>query len=106
MNIEITNKTLNKFEADIKVIFVINKNLEHKTIKDNESLTFLGYKGESEEVALLVDKKLFTLDVNHLMLMRLDWQLPKLYLHLKKLMLKLLKLELTPMIALVLASKL
>lgn len=57
MKIEISNKKLNEFKADIKVVFVINKNLEHKTVKDSESLKFLGFKGESEEVSLLVDKK-------------------------------------------------
>jgi len=57
MKIEISNQKIDKITADIKVIFVIDKNLNHHFIKDNNQLDFLGYKGNSEETALLVDKK-------------------------------------------------
>ena len=51
MNIKVVNKKLNEVEADIKVVLVIDKNLNHKWIEDKEELEFLGFKGESEECA-------------------------------------------------------
>jgi len=57
MNIKVTNKQLNDVDADIKVIFVIDKNLKHKSVEDKKTLKFLGYKGESEEVVLLAEQK-------------------------------------------------
>ena len=57
MKIEVTNTQLNEFEADIKIVLVINKNFEHKWVEDKEELEFLGFKGESEETQLLASKK-------------------------------------------------
>jgi leucyl aminopeptidase len=57
MKIEVTNKSFNEFEADIKIVLVINKNFEHKWVENKEELEFLGFKGESEEAQFLADKK-------------------------------------------------
>jgi leucyl aminopeptidase len=53
MDINITNKKLNEVTADIQIIFVIDKNLNHKWIEDKEQLEFLGFEGESEESCLV-----------------------------------------------------
>ncbi len=53
MNINITNKKLNEVIADIQIVFVMDKNLEHKWIQDKEQLEFFGFKGESEECCLI-----------------------------------------------------
>ncbi|MBE0492202.1 MAG: leucyl aminopeptidase [Sulfurospirillum sp.] len=57
MNIQISNKTLEDFEADIKIVLVINKNFEHKWVKDKEALEFLGFEGESEESTFVTHAK-------------------------------------------------
>lgn len=53
MKVEVVNKAFNDFEADVKIIFVVDKNLDHKWVEDKEELIFRGFKGEAEEVALL-----------------------------------------------------
>ena len=40
MKIEISNKLLHEVEADIKVVFVVDKNFEHKWVEDKEELEF------------------------------------------------------------------
>jgi leucyl aminopeptidase len=55
--IDILDKKLKDIEADIEIIFVIDKNLEHKWVKDKEILENLGFKGEVEEVCFLPEKK-------------------------------------------------
>ena len=57
MKFEIVDKNLENIDADIEIIFVIDKNLDHKWVKDKESLALLGYKGEKEEVAFLPEKR-------------------------------------------------
>lgn len=57
MKIEISNKLLHEVEANIKIVFVVDKNFEHKWVEDKEELEFLGFKGESEEALLLPHKK-------------------------------------------------
>ena len=49
MNIKIIDKKLDEIKADIKIVLVVDKNLNHKWINDKEELEFLGFKGESEE---------------------------------------------------------
>lgn len=53
MNILIENKKLSDVKADIEIVLVLNKNLDHKWIEDKEELEFLGFEGESEEVCLI-----------------------------------------------------
>ncbi len=48
-----TEIKLEDIEADCEVIFVINKNLNHKWVKDKRELEKLGFEGKSEEVAYL-----------------------------------------------------
>ncbi len=53
MKIKIENKKLADIQADIEIVFVIDKNLDHKWVKDKEVLEKLGFKGDVEEVAFL-----------------------------------------------------
>ncbi|BCD60007.1 MULTISPECIES: leucyl aminopeptidase [unclassified Nitratiruptor] len=57
MKCEIVDKKMSQIEADIEIIFVIDKNLDHKWIKDKAELELLGFKGDSEEVAFLPEKR-------------------------------------------------
>lgn len=58
MNIIVKNNKLSEVEADIKVVLVLDKNLNHRWIEDKEELEFLGFEGESEE-SCLVGKTLY-----------------------------------------------
>jgi len=53
MNILIENKKVSEVKADIKIVLVLDKNLDHKWIEDKIELEFLGFKGESEESCLI-----------------------------------------------------
>ncbi len=53
MKIEIVDKKLHEIQADIEIIFIIDKNLNHKWVKDKEELKKLGFMGDVEEVAFL-----------------------------------------------------
>ncbi len=53
MKIEIKDKKLHQIDADIEIVFVIDKNLDHKWVKDKEELEKLGFTGDVEEVAFL-----------------------------------------------------
>jgi len=53
MKIKIEDKKLADIQADIEIVFVIDKNLDHKWVKDKEALEKLGFKGDVEEVAFL-----------------------------------------------------
>lgn len=66
MKIEISNKKLNEVKADIKIVFVVNKDFEHNSIEEKETLEFLGFKGGSEEVCFLTDKQLVYVGVDSL----------------------------------------
>ena len=46
MRIEISNKPIQEILADFEVILVVDKNLNHKFIKDKETLEFLNFKRE------------------------------------------------------------
>ncbi|SMC09445.1 leucyl aminopeptidase [Nitratiruptor tergarcus] len=56
MKIKIEDIKLQEIKADIEIIFIIDKNLDHKWVKDKEELKKLGFKGEVEEVAFLPEK--------------------------------------------------
>ncbi len=47
------DKKVKEIKADAEIIFVVNKNLDHRWIKDKEELETLNFKGESEETAFL-----------------------------------------------------
>jgi len=66
MKIEVTDKKITEIKADIKVVFVVNKNFEHKSIEDKETLEFLGFKGESEESCFLAEKKVVYVGIDSL----------------------------------------
>lgn len=57
MQIELLNQKLTETTADVKIVFVINKDLTHSWISDQETLQFLGFKGESEETLLIPTSK-------------------------------------------------
>lgn len=58
MQIELLNKKLNEATADAKIVFVINKDLTHASIRDKETLELLGFKGESEETLFVPSSKI------------------------------------------------
>ena len=53
MNIEISKERFDKIEADCEIVFIVEKNLDHKWIKDRDIFEKLNFKGESEEVLFL-----------------------------------------------------
>lgn len=55
MIIELIEKSLKKIEAELEVIFVFNKDLDAKNIKDKELLEKVGFKADDEESALFVE---------------------------------------------------
>lgn len=57
MHIELLNKKLSEAQTDAKIVLVINKDLNHATISDKETLAFLGFKGESEETLFVSESK-------------------------------------------------
>ncbi len=57
MEFQVVDKKLADIQADIEIIFVIDKNLDHDWVKDKEELELLGFEGKSEEVAFLLEKR-------------------------------------------------
>ncbi len=57
IDFEIVDKRLDQIEADIEIVFVIDKKLDHKWVVDKEALEALGFKGEEEEVCFLPEKR-------------------------------------------------
>jgi leucyl aminopeptidase len=57
MQIQLQNQKLHEATSDAKIVFVINKDLNHAWIKDKETLEFLGFKGESEESLFVSESK-------------------------------------------------
>ena len=60
MKFQIINKKLNEIKADLELVFVVDKNLKHKFIKDQKIFKFTNYKGDStlllpESARLYVD---------------------------------------------------
>lgn len=55
MQIELLNKKLNEIKADFEIIFIIDKNLEHKFIKDKEKFDF--YKFDGNGILVLAEEK-------------------------------------------------
>ena len=57
MKFEFIEKDIDKISADVEIIFIVEKNFDHKWVKDKEELELLNFKGEDEESALLADKR-------------------------------------------------
>ena len=57
MNFKLTTDNLETIKADLEVIIVINKNLEHTFVKDKKSLDKVGFEGSQEEICLLPESK-------------------------------------------------
>ena len=55
--IDITKKTFEETPADAKIVFVINKALNHRWVTDKEALKLVGFKGESEESVFIPSSK-------------------------------------------------
>lgn len=53
MKFVLSNKPLNQIEADLEVILVVNKNLDHPWVQDRTDLALFGFNGEEEQVAFL-----------------------------------------------------
>ena len=47
MRLQLTNKKLNEIKADLELIFVVDKNIKHKFIKDEKAFKFANYKGDN-----------------------------------------------------------
>ncbi|MRJ01871.1 MAG: leucyl aminopeptidase [Epsilonproteobacteria bacterium] len=56
MKIEFVEKRVADLEADVEIIFVIDKRLDHRWVQDRELLERLGFKGEVEETCLLPER--------------------------------------------------
>ncbi len=57
MKINLVNESFDSLQSDLEVIFVLNKDLNHKSIKDKKLLESLNFKAEDEEVVLLPESK-------------------------------------------------
>jgi len=57
LDFDITEKKVKDIDADIEIVFVVDKNFSHKWVEDEELLKSLGFKGESEEVCFLPERK-------------------------------------------------
>nr|MBP3723939.1 leucyl aminopeptidase [Campylobacter sp.] len=55
MKFQILNKKINEIKADYELVFIINKNLKHKFIKDKQEFKFYDFKGDG--VLNLTSKK-------------------------------------------------
>ncbi len=56
MNFDLTINPIEEIEAEIELIIVVDKNLEHKFVQDRELLKKIGFKAEQDEVCLLVER--------------------------------------------------
>jgi len=56
MKIEIENSPIAEIKSELEIIIVIKKNFDHKFIQDKKLLEKVGFKGEQDEVCLLVSK--------------------------------------------------
>nr|WP_314467647.1 leucyl aminopeptidase [uncultured Campylobacter sp.] len=64
MQFQLTNKKLSEIKADLELIFVVDKNLKHKFIKDEKAFKFANYKGES--ILLLLESGRIYVPLNKL----------------------------------------
>ncbi len=57
LNFDITDNKVKDIEADLEIVFVVNKDFSHKWVENEDVLKSLGFKGESEEVCFLPESK-------------------------------------------------
>ena len=57
MQIEVVDKNIDEIKADVELIFVLEKDFEHRFVKDKEDLKLLNFKGNSDEVMFLLGHK-------------------------------------------------
>ncbi len=53
MKIEVIDKPIKNIKADCEIVLIVNKELNHKWIKDKEKFKKLGFKAEEDETLLL-----------------------------------------------------
>ncbi|CZE51546.1 leucyl aminopeptidase [Campylobacter geochelonis] len=58
MKLTLVDKPIDEISADFEVILVVDKNLEHKFIKDSDKFELLNYKGDTN-LLLLESKRLY-----------------------------------------------
>ncbi len=90
MQFQIVNKKLDEIKVDLELIFVVDKNLKHKFIKDEKAFKFANYKGES--VLLLLESGRIYVPLNKLDYDELRIAAAKAYNAVKSLNVKSLKL--------------
>ncbi|MFV0482133.1 MAG: leucyl aminopeptidase [Campylobacteraceae bacterium] len=66
MNYKKTLTNFEEVEAEISIVFVLNKDLNHKWVKHKEILESLNFKGESEEAVLLASEKYIYVGIDSL----------------------------------------
>lgn len=57
MTVEIIDQPLSSINADCEVVFVVNKNIEHRWVSDQDELSLYGFKGEADETQLLAHRQ-------------------------------------------------
>ena len=57
MNIELTPLPIAELSADIELIIVINKDLDHRFVKDKKLLKKIGFDAAQDETALIAEKR-------------------------------------------------
>ena len=57
LDFKIVEDKIKDIEADLEIVFIVEKNFSYKWVEDEELLKSLGFKGESEEVCLLAEKR-------------------------------------------------
>jgi len=57
MQIETTPQNRHETEADVEIVCVIDKNLDHPWIEEKELLTMAGFEGGEDETCLIMEKK-------------------------------------------------
>jgi leucyl aminopeptidase len=66
MKIKLIDKKLKDIKSDLEIIFVVNKNLKHRWIKDLKFLDEANFKAQDEESIFLHEKKRFYIGVENL----------------------------------------
>ncbi len=56
MNFELTINPTQEIEADVEIIIIVDKNLDHRFVQDKELLEKAGFKGGQDETYLLIEQ--------------------------------------------------
>ncbi len=57
LDFKIVEDKIKDVEADLEIVFIVEKDFSHKWVEDEELLKSLGFKAKSEEVCLLAEKR-------------------------------------------------